>query len=186
MWKLPDGRVIMWKLPDGRVISRPRGITVDDVNHPPQIFTAWSNEELAEIGIHPYREETYDRKYYKSTMSHEVEENGTLVRKHVTEPKFTGAELRTVFIRQVKQQVKTMWVKAAGELEYLNTFDPTNQTEIFAWMQYKTDLANAVQAARTQMQGITNYDDGVEFIKSGFGALMPVMPNFDDEEIIDV
>jgi hypothetical protein len=46
------------------IINSPRSITIDGVTYPGKIFSAWSHEERAEIGILPYREERVDNRYY--------------------------------------------------------------------------------------------------------------------------
>jgi len=46
------------------IINSPRSITIDGITYPGKIFSAWSHEERAEIGILPYREEHVDNRYY--------------------------------------------------------------------------------------------------------------------------
>lgn len=48
------------------IINSPRSITIDGITYPGKIFSAWSHEERAEIGILPYREERVDGRYYWS------------------------------------------------------------------------------------------------------------------------
>lgn len=46
------------------IISSPRSITIDGITYPNKIFSDWSHEERAEIGILPYSEERVDNRYY--------------------------------------------------------------------------------------------------------------------------
>nr|ANO58170.1 N-acetylmuramidase/lysin [uncultured Gammaproteobacteria bacterium] len=56
----------MWYSPSHGLIKSPRAITKDGVNHPSQIFRAWSKSELANIGIYELRMSTPDSRYYNT------------------------------------------------------------------------------------------------------------------------
>lgn len=49
----------MWILNKTTIIDYPRDITINDVQHPAQIFTLWSKDELASIGIRRYHKMSY-------------------------------------------------------------------------------------------------------------------------------
>jgi len=44
-----------------KLIRYPKDIVIDGVQHPAQIFLAWSKQELSSIGIKPFHPATYDR-----------------------------------------------------------------------------------------------------------------------------
>jgi hypothetical protein len=163
-------------LPSGRTIATPRDVQIDGVNHSREIFRKWSKLELSLIGIKPFREDRYHSAYYKSTGSNDVEIDGEIVRTHTLENRYTGAELKTKFIASAKGRLRPMWKKALDELEYLEAFDAGNTAEIDEWMQYKNYLKAAFIDAKSQMQAITTYEDGVEFLETGFFALLPTSP----------
>jgi hypothetical protein len=52
-----------WKLPDGKVIQSPKAFTHDGLQYSAQIFRSWSKDELAAIGVKPFREVNFDRKW---------------------------------------------------------------------------------------------------------------------------
>ena len=60
----------MWTQVSGgnvtRVINSPTSLTVNDVTHPKSIFTKWTVDELRNIGIYPYREDSVDDRYHYS------------------------------------------------------------------------------------------------------------------------
>ncbi len=56
----------MWYSETIGTIKTPRALTVDGIQHPANIFTAWSKQELAEIGIYPARVEFVDSRYYNT------------------------------------------------------------------------------------------------------------------------
>ena len=54
----------MWKFNE-TIIKTPKSIVVDGVTYPKTIFTAWSKEELATLGITPYEmPEQKDQRYW--------------------------------------------------------------------------------------------------------------------------
>ena len=56
-----------------KVIPRHKGITIGDTQYPKNIFTLWSKEELKNIGLLPYRENTVDNRFYqRGSLSYEV------------------------------------------------------------------------------------------------------------------
>ena len=48
-----------------KVVRRGQSITVDDIRHPPNIFSTWSASDLKAIGIYPYSETSIDQKFHK-------------------------------------------------------------------------------------------------------------------------
>ena len=56
----------MWYSETIGTIKTPRALTVDGVQHPANIFRAWSKAELLGIGIAPARVETPDSRYYNT------------------------------------------------------------------------------------------------------------------------
>ena len=50
----------------GFVVNKPRGLTIDSIQYPRNIFALWSKAELAAIGILPYSETKPDTRYYNS------------------------------------------------------------------------------------------------------------------------
>jgi hypothetical protein len=164
-------------LPSGRIIATPRDVLIDGVNHSREIFRKWSKEELATLGIKPFREQRYHSAYYRSTGSEDLDTDGEIVRIHTLENRYTGAELKTKFIADAKGRLRFMWKKALDELEYLEAFDAGNTIEIDEWTQYKSYLKAAFIEAKSQMQAIITYGDGVEFLETGFFALLPTAPD---------
>jgi len=48
----------------GFVVKKPRGLTMNGIQYPKNIFTLWSKDELANIGIKPYSIAPFDDRYY--------------------------------------------------------------------------------------------------------------------------
>ena len=54
----------MWYSESKGLVKTPRAITVNDVQHPANVFRVWSKDELAAIGFRPARVEVPDSRYY--------------------------------------------------------------------------------------------------------------------------
>jgi hypothetical protein len=167
----------MWKLPNGKTIATPKDIRIGETNYPRSIFRKWSKEELATLGIKPFRETRYHGAYYRSTGFADIETDGEIVRTHTLTNRYTGAELKARFIVDAKQRLKHLWKIATEELEYLYAFDESNDIDISEWQQYRTYLKAAFVEAKSQLQAIETYEDGVEFVEVGFFALLPTTPD---------
>ena len=56
----------MWYSEQFGTIKTPRALTIDSIQHPANIFRAWSKAELLAVGIAPARVETPDSRYYNT------------------------------------------------------------------------------------------------------------------------
>jgi len=94
----------MWITDDSLVITRPRAIEVDGINHPPDIFTEWSQSELASIGIKIFVDQTFNSQYYDATSVNDVEVDGVVTRSYGTKERYTLAQLKQLKINEVNEQ----------------------------------------------------------------------------------
>ena len=53
----------MWYVDSVGLVKTPRGLTIDGIQHPRNIFRLWSKDELAAIGIKPARTIAVDTRY---------------------------------------------------------------------------------------------------------------------------
>ena len=56
----------MWYSETLGTIRTPRALTVNGIQHPSNIFRAWSSQELADIGIYPARVDAPDSRYWNT------------------------------------------------------------------------------------------------------------------------
>ena len=63
----------------GFVVNKPRGLTIDSVQYPRNIFVLWSKSELAAIGVKPYSETRLDSRYYNQGALTRTESDGEIV-----------------------------------------------------------------------------------------------------------
>ena len=56
----------MWYSETFGTIKTPRALTINGIQHPSNIFRAWSSQELADIGIYPARVDVPDSRYWNT------------------------------------------------------------------------------------------------------------------------
>ena len=76
-----------WKLPDGTIIQQARPVIIAGIHHPAKIFSTWSAEKLAAIGIKPVVEQAFDADAWESTGVVEEEVDGIIYRTHQLSPR---------------------------------------------------------------------------------------------------
>ena len=103
----------------GFVVNKPRGLTIDSVQYPRNIFALWSKEELAAIGVKPYSEVRPDSRYYSDGALTRTESDGEMVGTYAAIAKDVDA-LKETMLQSVKSiagslqsQVDWYWSRAA-------------------------------------------------------------------------
>jgi hypothetical protein len=97
----------MWfvgNIETGFVVKSLRGLTIEGIQYPRNIFSLWSKAELAAIGIKPYREVALDTRYYNAGAIVRKSKNGEVV----GTPASTGkdvAQLKKQMLVSVRSQV---------------------------------------------------------------------------------
>ena len=103
----------------GYVVNKPHGITVNGVQYPRNIFTAWSKAELAAIGVLPYCEVKPDLRYYNAGALTRSEVDGEVVGTYAAIAKDVDT-LKESMLSKVNEQVASLqgaidwyWSRAA-------------------------------------------------------------------------
>jgi hypothetical protein len=91
----------------GFVVNKPRGLTIDSIQYPRNIFALWSKAELAEIGILPYSETKPDTRYYNSGAISRTLVDGVVVGAYATHDKDVEA-LKKSMISSVRSQAGSL------------------------------------------------------------------------------
>ena len=94
----------MWYSETHHLIRTPRALTVDGVQHPANIFRAWSKPELLAIGIAPARVETPDSRYYNTGAESYTFTDGEWVISYATTEKNVD-DLKADLIAKIKANV---------------------------------------------------------------------------------
>jgi len=171
----------MWYSETIGKIRTPRALTVNGIQHPSNIFRAWSSQELADIGIYPARVETPDSRYWNTGAESYTFTDGEWVISYDTTEKNVD-DLKADLIAKIKAHVGSLlapsdWmvIRAAdggtAMVEAWTTFrnevrahgnSLENGVEAFASVQAVKNFQNhEVQEERK----VSTYDDaGVETI----------------------
>lgn len=126
----------MWYSETIGTIKTPRALTVDGIQHPANIFTAWSKQELAEIGIYPARVESVDSRYYDTGSETYELVDGEYVISYATTEKDVEL-LKEDLIRKV--QANTGALLAPSDWRVIRSID--SETAMSSeWTTYRNEV----------------------------------------------
>lgn len=94
----------MWYSETLGTIKTPRALTVNGIQHPANIFRAWTKPELLAIGIAPARVETPDSRYYNTGAESYTFTDGEWVISYATAEKDV-ADLKKELIEKIRANV---------------------------------------------------------------------------------
>jgi len=94
----------MWYSETFGTIKTPRALTVDGIQHPSNIFRAWTKPELLAIGIAPARVETPDSRYYNTGAESYTFTDGEWVISYASTEKDV-ADLKKELISKIRANV---------------------------------------------------------------------------------
>jgi hypothetical protein len=97
----------MWYSETFGTIKTPRALTVNGIQHPSNIFRAWTKPELLAIGIAPARVEAPDSRYYNTGAESYTFTDGEWVISYATTEKDV-ADLKKALIEKVKANVGSL------------------------------------------------------------------------------
>ena len=101
----------MWYSETLGLIKTPRAITVDEVQHPANIFRVWSKAELDAIGFKPARIESVDQKHYDTGAESFNLVDGEWVISYAATPKALDV-LKTTMKSEVSNIASTTLVRS--------------------------------------------------------------------------
>ena len=148
----------------GFVVNKPRGLTIDSVQYPRNIFALWSKEELAAIGVKPYSETRLDSRYYNQGALTRTEVDGEILGTYAAINKDVDA-LKETMLGTVKSiagslqsNVDWYWSRAAKGGTAVPSEIATHATAIYTEMDSKetaiaalSDLAAVIVYQNTPM-----------------------------------
>lgn len=152
----------MWILPDQKLLKFPKSIVIDGIRHPKSIFTRWSKEKLAAIGIKPFIEDGINDRFYKRASTYTEEIDGVVYKRWEVVERYTVEELKIRFNKKVVEQLKDLHLRAKSEVEFLSEFDPFN-VMIGTLNRYMADLKTAYRMIRAEARTITDYSYLIEY-----------------------
>ena len=163
----------------GFVVNKPRGLTIDSVQYPRNIFAIWSKAELAAIGIKPYSKTRPDQRYYNQGALTRTEVDGEILGTYAAIDKDVYAIKNTMLgtvksiVGSLQAQVDWYWSRAAKGGTAVPSAIATHATAIYTEMEAKktaiaalSDLADVIAYQNTPMVETRKVkhtaDDGVE------------------------
>ena len=157
----------MWYSESKGLVKTPRAITVNDVQHPANVFRVWSKDELAAIGFRPARVEIPDSRYYDTgAESHNLVDGEWVISYASTEKNVE--DLKSDLIAKIKKNVGN--ALSGSDWRVIREADGgTVMTDV--WKTYR----NEVRAHGNSLES------GVE----SFASLQAIK-NFQNHDIIEV
>ena len=148
----------------GFVVNKPRGLTIDSVQYPRNIFALWSKAELAAIGVMPYSETRLDSRYYNQGALTRTESEGEVLGTYASLSKDVD-HLKNNMLSTVKSvagslqsSVDWYWSRAAKGGTAVPSDVATHATAIYTVMAAKesaiaalSDLAAVIAYQNTPM-----------------------------------
>jgi len=172
----------MWfvgNVASGFVVNKPRGLTIDSIQYPRNIFALWSTAELASIGVKPYSEVRTDSRYYSDGVLTRTEVDGEVLGTYAAVNKDVDAIKNTMLgtvksiAGSLQSNVDWYWSRAAKGGTAVPTAIATHATAIYTTMEAKesaiaglSDLAAVIAYQNKPMIGTYKVkhtaDDGTE------------------------
>ena len=145
----------------GFVVNKPRGLTIDSVQYPRNIFVLWSKAELAAIGVKPYSETRLDSRYYNQGALTRTESDGEIVGTYASLSKDLD-HLKNNMLSTVKSvagslqsSVDWYWSRAAKGGTAVPADIATHATAIYTMM----DTKESAIAALSTLDAIKAYQN---------------------------
>ena len=142
----------MWYVDSVGLIKTPRGLTIDGIQHPRNIFTQWSKAELASIGIKPASIVSVDRRY-KNTGALTWDTSGAeAVGTYATTDK-AAADLKTEMAASVNSQAAS----TLAQSDWMSIRAADGGTAVpSAWATYRTAVRTTVNAKETEIAALAD------------------------------
>ena len=144
----------MWYVDSVGLVKTPRGLTIDGIQHPRNIFTLWSKAELAAIGIKPASITAVDSRYKNTgeltwnTDGEEAVGTYATTEKAVADLKIEMKRTVNDYASSVLSQSDWMTIRAAdGGIAVPS-----------AWVTYRTAVRTTVNAKETEIDALADLD----------------------------
>jgi hypothetical protein len=147
----------MWfvgNIDSGFVVKSARGLTIDGIQYPRNIFTQWSKEQLAELGILPYREVNIDSKY---------QWQGELTRELVADEvigTYAGVDRDIDSLKDnMVSQVRSLASSKLAESDWMSIRESDGGTAMSADMKtYRSDVRADSNRKETEIDALADMD----------------------------
>jgi len=145
----------MWYSEQFGLIKSPRGITVEGIQHPANIFSLWTKDALAAIGFAPARIETPDSRYYNIGAEQHNLVDGEWVITYATTEKDVDA-LKEELIGKVKAHVGALL--APSDWRVIRAMDSGTAMDA-DWTTYRNEVRAYGNSLETSVMAFASVDD---------------------------
>ena len=142
----------MWYVDGIGVVKTPRGLTIDGIQHPRNIFTQWTKAELAAIGIKPASITAVDSRY-KNTGELTWDTTGAeAVGTYATTDK-VAADLKTEMAASVNSQAASL----LSGTDWMHIREGDGGTAMPAdWKTYRAAVRTTANAKETEIAALAD------------------------------
>ena len=142
----------MWYVDGIGVVKTPRGLTIDGIQHPRNIFTHWSKAELANIGIKPASITGIDSRY-ENTGALTWDTSGAEAAGTYATTAKSAADLKADMTAAVKNMAASNLVSS----DWMSIREADGGTAMPAdWKTYRAAVRTTVNAKETEIAALAD------------------------------
>ena len=142
----------MWYVDSIGLVKTPRGLTIDGIQHPRNIFTQWSKAELAAIGIKPASITAVDTRY-KNTGEITWDTSGEEAVGTYATTDVAAADLKT----SMAAQVNSLAASLLSGTDWMHIREGDGGTAMPAdWKTYRAAVRTTVNAKETEIAALAD------------------------------
>ena len=144
----------MWYVESVGLVKTPRGLTLDGVQHPRNIFTLWTKEELAAVGIKPASIAAVNQRYQTTGELTWDTSGDEVVGTYATTDKAV-ADLKT----EMKASVNGIAAAVLSQSDWMHLREGDGGTAMPAdWKTYRAAVRTTVNAKETEIDALSDVD----------------------------
>ena len=142
----------MWYVDSVGLVKTPRGLTLNGIQHPRNIFTLWTKAELAAIGVKPASITSVDQRYKNSGELTWDLSGAEAVGTYATTDK-VAADLKTNMAAEVNSQAASI----LSQSDWMSIRAADGGTAVpSAWATYRTAVRTVANAKETAVAALAN------------------------------
>ena len=142
----------MWYVDSVGLVKTPRGLTIDGIQHPRNIFTQWTKAELAAIGIKPASITPVDSRY-KNTGELTWDTTGAEAVGTYATTDVAVATLKTSMTESVNSNAASI----LSQSDWMSIREADGGTAVpAAWATYRTAIRTTANAKETEIAALAD------------------------------
>ena len=144
----------MWYVDSVGLVKTPRGLTIDGIQHPRNIFTLWSKAELAAIGIKPASIASVDTRYNNTGALTWDTSGAEVVGTYATTEKAV-ADLKIEMVTSVNSQASSTLAPS----DWMHLREGDGGTAMPAdWKTYRAAVRTSSNTKETEIDALADMD----------------------------